>query len=90
MVVLEGMAAGVPVMAARVGGVPDLIEEGVTGLFCDPASAESMAGAARRLLADAGLRARVREAAKARAWERFHPRVIARRHVEIYQEVLCG
>src|SRR4030095_2971856 len=36
MCVLEAMAAGVPVLASRVGGVPDLIEERVTGLFCDP------------------------------------------------------
>src|SRR6185503_15447964 len=36
MVVLEAMAAGVPVVAARVGGVPDLVEDQKTGLFCDP------------------------------------------------------
>ena len=88
MCVLEAMAALVPVVAARVGGVPDLIEDHVTGLFCDPASADSMCGAVERVLADAGLRARLRDAAKARARERFHPAVIARRHLEIYREVL--
>ena len=88
MCVLEAMAASVPVVAARVGGVPDLIEDHVTGLFCDPASADSMCGAVERVLADAGLRARLRDAAKARARERFHPAVIARRHLEIYREVL--
>ncbi len=88
MCVLEAMVASVPVVAARVGGVPDLIEDHVTGLFCDPASADSMCGAVERVLADAGLRARLRDAAKARARERFHPAVIARRHLEIYREVL--
>lgn len=60
MCVLEAMAASVPVVAARVGGVPDLIEDHVTGLFCDPASADSMCGAVERVLADAGLRAPAR------------------------------
>jgi glycosyltransferase involved in cell wall biosynthesis len=90
MCVLEAAAASVPVVASRVGGVPDLIEENVTGVFCDPGSAESMCGAVERLLADAPLREQLRVTAKARARERFHPVAIARRHVEIYREVLCG
>ncbi|MBI3879219.1 MAG: glycosyltransferase family 4 protein [Verrucomicrobia bacterium] len=90
MCVLEAMAASVPVVAARVGGVPDLIGENVTGLLCDPASADSMCAAIERALADADLRARLRDAAKSDARARFHPEVIARRHVEIYREVLRG
>src|SRR6266436_6601494 len=50
MVVLEAMAAGVPVVAAKVGGVPDLIEEGQTGMFFDPLDAESMRSAVDRAL----------------------------------------
>ena len=88
MCVLEAMAASVPVIASRVGGVPDLIEDKVTGLFCDPAEAGSMRGEVERLLDDAALLARLRDAAKTRARERFHPDVIARRHLEIYREVL--
>lgn len=87
MVVLEAMAAGVPVVAARIGGVPDLIEEGLTGLFCNPDSAESMASVVERLLNDTGLRVALRDTAKLTARERFHPNVIARRHVEIYRQI---
>jgi glycosyltransferase involved in cell wall biosynthesis len=88
MVVLEAMAAGVPVIAAKVGGVPDLVEQGRTGLFCDPNDAASMRTAVEQLLTDAALRSRLSTSAKQGAQERFHPATIARRHIEIYREVL--
>jgi glycosyltransferase involved in cell wall biosynthesis len=88
MTVLEAMAAGVPVLASNVGGVPDLIEEERTGLFCDPARPETFWQGVERLLADAALRQRLAVAARTEAGARFHPAVIARRHVEIYREVL--
>jgi glycosyltransferase involved in cell wall biosynthesis len=90
MVVLEAMAAGVPVMASNVGGVPDLIEPEVTGLFCDPQRPESFATGVRRLLGDVALSERLAVAAKIAACARFHPEVIARRHVEIYREVIAS
>ena len=52
MVVLEAMAAGVPVLAAKVGGLPDLIEDGKNGLFCDPLDAASMKSGVSRILDD--------------------------------------
>jgi glycosyltransferase involved in cell wall biosynthesis len=88
MVVLEAMATGVPVVAANVGGVPDLIEEGVTGYFCDPLNPVSMSSAVEKALADANKLREMARIAKKRALERFHPRVVARRHLEIYSEVL--
>jgi glycosyltransferase involved in cell wall biosynthesis len=90
MVVLEAMAAGVPVVAAKVGGVPDLIEEGKTGFFCDPLDAVSMRTAVETALANTQAAREIAALAKARARERFHPRVIARQHVEVYQQVLNG
>jgi glycosyltransferase involved in cell wall biosynthesis len=88
MVVLEAMAAGVPVVAAKVGGVPDLIEEDRTGYFCDPLNAESMRAAIGRGVANPAEALELARLARQRARERFHPLVIARRHVEIYREVL--
>ena len=88
MTVLEAMAAGVPVVAANVGGVPDLIVDGKTGLLCDPHDADSMGGAVEKLLMQPPLARALAFAANQSAHERFHPAVIARRHLEIYREVL--
>jgi len=88
MVVLEAMAAGVPVLASKVGGVPDLIEPGKTGLFCDPARPESFRAGVEKLLADRPWSQQLAAAARAEALRRFHPLVIARKHLDIYREVL--
>jgi glycosyltransferase involved in cell wall biosynthesis len=50
---LEWMAAGRPVIASRVGGLPDLVEDGITGLLVPPGDAATLAEAVRSLLADA-------------------------------------
>jgi glycosyltransferase involved in cell wall biosynthesis len=88
MVVLEAMAAGVPVAAARVGGVPELIDDGRTGLFLEPLQPESIAGAVQRLVTEPALAERLTMEAKREAQRRFHPREIAARHVGIYREVI--
>jgi len=88
MVVLEAMAAGVPVLAAKVGGVPELVTEGRTGLFCDPLDPASMRQGVSRLLEDAHLTRTLTVTAKEEAKAKYHPLVIAREHEEIYREVL--
>jgi glycosyltransferase involved in cell wall biosynthesis len=88
MAVLEAMAGGVAVVAARVGGVPDLIEEEVTGLFCNPLDESNMAAAVTRLLGDPKLAQTLAEKAREKAWTTYHPSVIARQHLEIYRAVI--
>lgn len=88
MVVLEAMAASVPVLAAKVGGLPDLIEDEVNGLFCDPLQAASMSGGVQRLLENPFLAEKLALRAREMALARYHPEVIARKHLEIYREVL--
>jgi glycosyltransferase involved in cell wall biosynthesis len=90
MAVLEAAAAGVSVVAAKVGGVPDLIEDGKTGLLCDPHNAASMRDSVEKLLSQPQLARAIASEANRRARERFHPAVIARRHLEIYKEVLSS
>jgi glycosyltransferase involved in cell wall biosynthesis len=90
MVVLEAQAAGVPVVAAKVGGLPDLVEEGETGFFCDPLNGASMCGAVEKALANPEAARALALRTKERARQRFNPETIARRHLEIYSEVLAG
>jgi len=88
MVVLEAMASGVPVMASKVGGVPDLIDGVITGLFCDPYDPESFRTGVKRLLEDREFTRQMASAAYDDAMRRFHPKVIASKHLKIYREVL--
>ena len=89
MAVLEAMAAGVPVTAARVGGVPDLIYGGKTGFLFEPLDEGSIRTTLQRVLTNPVEAREVAREAKRVARERFHPSLIARRHVELYREVLA-
>jgi glycosyltransferase involved in cell wall biosynthesis len=88
MTVLEAAATSTPVVAANVGGVPELVEDGRTGLLCDPTSADSMAGAVEKLLTQPALARALATEAHRIALERFHPLPVARGHLKIYREVL--
>jgi glycosyltransferase involved in cell wall biosynthesis len=88
MSVLESMAAGVPVAASRAGGIPDLFEDGVSGLFFDPHDPKSIGSAIQRLLTDRALAGRLAVQARDRALQKFHPEVIAKGHLEIYRDLL--
>jgi glycosyltransferase involved in cell wall biosynthesis len=85
-VVLEAMAAGVAVVAAAEGGPAELITDGVHGLLTPPGDAHALAGALRRLVADAELRTQLAAA----GWERsrdFTPERAAAGLVEVYSEI---
>jgi glycosyltransferase involved in cell wall biosynthesis len=88
MAVLEAMAAGVPVAAGNIGGIPDLVEPEKTGLLFNPRDPADMRGAVERFLKEADLARRMGAAARLAARERFDPKVIAQRHVAIYRETL--
>lgn len=90
MVVLEAMAASVPVLAAKVGGLPDLIEEGKNGYFCDPLSSRSLLDGVTRMLKNPSESAATAIKAKEIAREKYHPSAIARKHLKVYQEVICA
>ena len=90
MVVLEAMAAALPVLAANVGGVPDLIQNGETGVLCDPLNANSMAVGVEQILSSQRLAARLSQMGHERALQRFRPDRIAQQHIDIYHEVCAS
>ena len=83
---LEAMAAALPVVATRVGGVPELVDDGVTGFVVPPDDPAAMAAAIAKVLADDELRAGMGRAAAARVAERFSAEGMARKLVDLYGE----
>ena len=71
MVVLEAMGAGLPVVSSRVGGIPETVEDGKTGILVEPGDVECLAAAMRALAEDPELRARMGAAGRTRVQERF-------------------
>jgi len=87
--VLEAQAAGKPVVASRVGGIPDLITDGATGLLIDPGRVEPLAEAIRRLYDDPMLRRRLGHAAQAAVDGRFDAVTMAQHIQQVYEELIA-
>jgi len=91
---LEAMACAAPVVASAVGGIPEVVEDGVTGVLVrydekDPAAFESgLAEAIESVIADPAAAARMGEAGRKRAVRDFGWDAIARRTVAVYEEIL--
>jgi L-malate glycosyltransferase len=88
-VVLESMAAGVPTVATRVGGTPEAIVDGVTGLLVPPANAAALAEAIARVLKDTGLAAALGRAARRAIEERFSVDRMVDATEQLYADLLA-
>jgi glycosyltransferase involved in cell wall biosynthesis len=89
LTVVEAMAAELPVVASAVGGVPESVADGVTGLLVEPDSAEALADGLRRLLGDEELRRRMAPAARERALKLFSWQAIAKQIGHVYRAALA-
>jgi glycosyltransferase involved in cell wall biosynthesis len=87
--VLEAMAAGLPVVASRVGGVPEQVVDGETGLLVDPGDPQDLAEALAVLVDDGELRLRLGAAGRARAEKAFDLEPFRRAHLELYSRELA-
>ena len=86
--VLEAMAAGRAVVATRVGGLPDLVADGKTGVLVPPRDARALAEAMAALLQDHTRRAAFGDAARARAREHFSMEAVTRATAAVYDALL--
>jgi N-acetyl-alpha-D-glucosaminyl L-malate synthase BshA len=85
---LEAMACGAPVVASRVGGLPEVVDHGVSGYLFAPDALDEMADAGIELLKDAEGHARMVEAARRQAVERFSADAVVPRYEALYQEIV--
>jgi glycosyltransferase involved in cell wall biosynthesis len=88
LALLEAMHAGVPIIATPVGGVPDVVEDGVGALLVPPHDARALSDALMRVLDDAELANRLSEGARRRALAEYTPEALATRIRDVYREVL--
>jgi len=89
-VVLEAMAAARPVIATSVGGIPEIIQNGINGLLVEPENVGSFVEALKKLLSDSHLAVNLGQAGRQFVEEKFSPIVRSAQLVEIYQGLLRG
>jgi glycosyltransferase involved in cell wall biosynthesis len=93
--VYEYMAAGVPVVASRIGQLADVIEDGVNGILCPPGDSRALAEALLRLHSDPSMRARLGERARqtimqGHTWHDVGMRIIELAHISSPYAPLVG
>jgi glycosyltransferase involved in cell wall biosynthesis len=88
-VLLESMAAGAPIVATRVGGTPEAIEDGASGLLVEPGDPAALAAAIGRLLNDPRLAARLGRAARQAIEDRYSVDRMVRATEQLYLDLLA-
>jgi N-acetyl-alpha-D-glucosaminyl L-malate synthase BshA len=87
---LEAMACEVPVVASRVGGLHEVIDDGVTGFLHEPPDLQGMAESGVALLTDPELHARIAAAGRAAVCQRFSSDLVVPRYEALYGQLLEG
>ena len=88
LVALEAMASEVPVIATKVGGVHEVVEDGRDGFLFEVGDTESMADAALMLLEDPERRIEMGRSGRAHAKDMFCHEIIVKRYLELYQRTI--
>lgn len=88
MVAVDAMALGIPVIASRIGGLPDVVEDGVTGLLFKPGNPQGLANKVRHLWADPELCHRMGEAGRQKIIREYSQDKFYRNLLAIYQTAI--
>lgn len=88
--ILEGMCFGCPSVATQVGGIPEVVEDNVSGLLVPAGDVEALAAAVSSLIQDPARRTTLGQAARERAKARFSADAIVPRYEELYRRVCRG
>ncbi|HEX3085434.1 MAG TPA: glycosyltransferase, partial [Pyrinomonadaceae bacterium] len=86
---LEAMACELPVIASRVGGLPEVVDDGETGFLSPVGDIEKMADDVVRLVSDRKFRRQMGRAARASAIERYSTHKIIPQYIEFYERILA-
>ena len=84
----QAMAAGLPVVASRIGGIPETLDDGISGLLVEPGKVEALSQALVILARDGDLRRRMGEAGSSKARRCFDASVVAEQMVQLYASAL--
>jgi N-acetyl-alpha-D-glucosaminyl L-malate synthase BshA len=90
LTLLEGMSCGLPVIATSVGGIPEIVDDGVNGFLVPPKHPEAIAEKILELNANGELRTRLGEAARRTVLERYTADKVVRQYEETYEKVKSG
>ncbi len=90
LTLLEAMAAGVPIVATRVGGTPEVVNHGVTGLLVPPGEPAALAAAMLTMLGDSDLAEGMSRSARMRAEHEFNLRKMTASYEALYEEAVLG
>ena len=86
-VLLEAMMAGLPIVCTRIGGLPDLVHDGETGLLAPLGDPAELASRIQTLWETEDLAKKLGEAGRVRVLREYHPEVIYARHMQVYEKI---
>src|SRR5678815_1597408 len=87
---LEAMACEVPVIASRVGGIPEVVTDGETGFLSEVGDVTKMAEDAARLLSDETFRKQMGKRARESAVSRYRTDIVIPQYIRFYEEILSS